>query len=133
MEYIFLVVVVFWSAQFVLAYWQLRRFHKRIGELRKLGRTSIGMHGNRWRGRTYAVLVTDKANIIRHAETFDGWTVFSKLKPFTGLNGTRLEALLADSAATPEGLRQSQWLAFQHAAQFLNNAPAPTNAALSQG
>lgn len=116
MDYIFLAVAVFWIAQFGLAWWQLRRFHARIGELRKLGRTAVGMKGNRFSGRTYAVLTVDAHERIQRAEVFDGWTVFSRLRPVDGLQGRPVTVLRGEPAT---GLRKAQWEALQHAATFL--------------
>lgn len=117
MDYLFLIVAILWVAQFGMAYWQLRRFHGRIAELRKVGKTAVGMHGNRWRGRTYAVLTVDGQERIRRAELFDGWTVFSKLRPVAELEG-RPVSILAEGGP-PAGVRQAQWAALQHAASFL--------------
>jgi len=126
MQYIFLVVAAAWALQFLLSYWQLRRFHRRLAELRKLGRCSIGMYGNRWRGRTYGVLVVDEHDRVRHAESFRGWTVFSQLQPVAGLDGMRLDVLLSsDTPVAP--LRRSQWLALQHAAQFFRRQSTSSN------
>jgi DNA-binding transcriptional regulator of glucitol operon len=123
MNNIFLVIAVVWIAQFGMAYWQLQRFHRRIAELRQYGRTSVGMHGNRWRGRTYAVLAVDGQQIIRRAEIFAGMTVFSRLRPVAALDGLRL-ADVSEASAAPAGVSPSQWLAFCQAAQFLRSAPA---------
>jgi glucitol operon activator protein len=117
MQYIFLVVAAAWMLQFLLAYWQLQRFHRRISELRRLGRCAVGSAGNRWRGRTYAVLVLDPDKCVRHAESFSGWTVFSKLRPIAGLDGMLLDGILSASVP-PTGVHPSQWAALQHAAQF---------------
>ncbi|MCG8346893.1 MAG: transcriptional regulator GutM [Chloroflexales bacterium] len=121
MAYLFLVVAILWIAQFGMAYWQLRRFHGRIAELRAVGRTAVGMYGNRWRGRTYAVLTVDGEERIRRAELFDGWTVFSKLRPVAELEGRSLESVAEGD--TPSGMRQGQWAALQHAASFLQTKP----------
>ncbi len=124
MEYIFLVVAAAWSLQFLLAYYQLQRFHRQLAELRKLGRCSVGMHGNRWRGRTYGVVVLDGHDRVRHAAIFTGWTVFSQLRPVAGLDGMRLDAILG--AETPIGhVNRSQWAALQHAAQFFTAPGTP--------
>ena len=126
MQYIFLVVAAAWFLQLLLSYWQLQRFHRQLANLRKLGRCAVGMYGNRWRGRTYGVLVVDAHDRISHAASFSGWTIFSKLQPVAGLTGMRGDAIL--TMDTPVGqLHRSQWLAFQHAAQFFNTQPAPSN------
>lgn len=130
MDYVFLVVAIFWVGQFALAWWQLRRFHNRIGQLRKLGRTAVGMKGNRFSGRTYAVLTTDAKGQIRRAEIFDGWTVFSRLRPVPELEGRPLSHLQANEPRA--GLRKAQWEALQHAAGFLTAAPPAQAATTSQ-
>ncbi|MDP9309522.1 MAG: transcriptional regulator GutM [Chloroflexota bacterium] len=125
MKYIFLVVAGAWSVQFLLAYYQLQRFHRQLAELRKLGRCSVGLHGNRWRGRTYGVLVVDTQERVRHAAVFTGWTVFSKLNSLAGLDGMRLDTI--QSAEMPlVQVSRSQWAALQHAAQFFTT-PSPSS------
>jgi DNA-binding transcriptional regulator of glucitol operon len=130
-DYIFLAVAIFWFAQFGLAWWQLRRFHARIGELRQRGRTAVGMQGNRFSGRTYAVLVVDSNNRISSAEIFDGWTVFSQLRPVPTLAGRPLSTLRNEQI--PAGLRKAQWAALQHAAGFLEAKPATPAPATAAG
>lgn len=124
MSYIFLVVAAVWIVQFGLAYWQLQRFHRRIRELRQYGRTSVGMSGNRWRGRTYGVLAVDGQGHVRRAEVFAGMTIFSKLRPVAALEGRPLSSIVAEAPA-PAGLPTAQWAAFAQAAEFLRNAPQP--------
>jgi DNA-binding transcriptional regulator of glucitol operon len=125
MEYIFLVVAAAWALQFLLAYYQLQRFHRQIAQLRKLGRCAVGLYGNRWRGRTYGVVVVDAHDRIRHAGVFTGWTVFSKLKPVTGLDGMPLDTILASERPLIQ-LSSSQWAALRHAAQFFKTNSTPT-------
>lgn len=130
MSYIFLVVAILWIAQFALAWWQLNRFHRRIAQLRTQGRTAVGMVGNRFSGRTYAVLVIDEQQNIRSAEVFDGWTVFSQLRPVAALVGRPMSTLRASEPVA--GLRKAQWGALQHAAGFLEASARPVASALSQ-
>lgn len=126
MQYVFLVVAAAWSLQFFLSYWQLRRFHGQLADMRKLGRCSVGMSGSRWQGRTYGVLVVDEHDRVCNAALFSGWTVFSKLQRYDKLDGMRLDAIL--STDTPMlDLRRSQWLALQHAAQFFKPQPDSPN------
>jgi DNA-binding transcriptional regulator of glucitol operon len=122
MEYIFLVVAAAWSLQFLFSYWQLQRFHRRLAELRQLGRCSVGMVGNRWRGRTYGVLCLNQHDRVIHAAAFDGYTVFSQLRSLPQVEGMRLDAVLA-TATPPDGVRSAQWKALQHAAQFFTAKP----------
>lgn len=129
-NYLFLVIAVLWLAQFAMAWWQLRRFHMRIAELRKTGRTAVGLKGNRLSGRTYAVLTVDTHGIIQSAEVFDGWTIFSQLRPVAWLQGQPMGVL---QAAEPRaGIRKAQWEALQHAAGFLEARPRMPTPALTQ-
>lgn len=128
MDYLFLVVAVLWIAQFGMAWLQLRRFHGRIAELRREGRTAVGMQGNRFSGRTYAVVVADAQGRISRAELFDGWTVFSRLRPVEALQGRQLSVLSAPEPLA--GLRKTQWGALQHAAGFLTKQEEHGEAAL---
>lgn len=79
--------VIAWVIQFVMTYFQMRRFNKRLAELRKVGPTAVGMAGSTYKRRTYGVLVIDKDENILHAEQFSGWTVFAGLKPVKELEG----------------------------------------------
>jgi len=130
MQYIFLVVAAAWALQFLLSYWQLQRFYRQLANLRKLGRCAVGMHGNRWRGRTYGILVVDANDCISHAAAFSGWTIFSKPQPVAGLTGIRRDAILAMHTPIAQ-LHRSQWLAFQHAAQFFSPQSTASNHATS--
>ncbi len=120
MDYIFLLVAVLWLVQFVMAWWQLQRFHARIAQLRKEGRTAVGMKGNRF-GRIYGVLVANDRGLIERAEVFDGWTVFSRLRPVPGLQGQPITIFDGEQPAT-EPMRKAHWEALRHAAGFLKPA-----------
>jgi glucitol operon activator protein len=120
MAYAFLVFAILWATQFALAYLQLRRFNERIFALRKLGRCAVGMHGDRWRGRTYAMLVLNEADVIQRVEVFGGWTVFAKPRPIAALDGKPMAASLA-SEAPLEGFTKQQWAALKHAATFFKS------------
>lgn len=124
MEYIFLVVAAAWSLQFYFSYRQFQRFNRRLAELRRLGRAAVGLHGNQWRGRTYAVVVSDGTDRIRHVELFEGWTIFAKLRPIDALRGMTLQAVLA-AQKPPLDLKRAQWQAIQHAATFLTQPTSP--------
>ena len=127
-EYLFLIVAAAWSLQFFLSYRQLQRFQRELAARRKLGRTAVGMDGNRVRGRTYGVLVLDTQDRVRYAGIFAGMTIFSSLKEGPELTGMQLDSIL--TAETPSaGLRPAQWRAFKHAAQFFTQSPATTSSA----
>jgi DNA-binding transcriptional regulator of glucitol operon len=117
---LFLILGVLWVIQFGLAYWQMRRFYQRMITLRQKGLTAIGLSGNRYQGRSYAVLTIDKDDRIIHAEQFSGWTVFAQLKPVPELVGLPLNEVLAKQITLPVGKKLQ--VAFANAARDLQAA-----------
>ncbi|MBE7470343.1 MAG: hypothetical protein HS114_14525 [Anaerolineales bacterium] len=49
-------------------------FYQRMIILRRSGLTAIGLSGNRYKGRSYAVLTIGEDGRIIHLEHFSGWT-----------------------------------------------------------
>lgn len=117
---IFLILGVLWVIQFGLAYWQMRRFYQKMMTLRKSGLTAVGLSGNRYKGRSYAVLTIDEHDRIVHAEQFSGWTVFAQLKPIPQLIGMSLPELLNNEANLPVSKKLRP--AFANAARDLQAA-----------
>ena len=91
--------VIAWAIQYAMTYFQMRRFNKRLNELKKIGITSVGMSGSAYKRRTYAVLVIDKDEKILKAEQFSGWTVFAGLKPVKELEGLSTKDIMDDTVA----------------------------------
>ncbi len=113
-------LVVMWLFQFGLAYWQMRRFYRRMRALRQDGLTAIGLSGNRYKGRSYAVLTVGEDNRIVHAEKFSGWTVFAGLRPVPEMIGLTLDEVLAQPGRLPVGKKLQA--AFASAAGELQKA-----------
>jgi len=113
-------LVVMWLLQLGLSYWQMRRFYRRVAELRRRGTVSIGMEGSMWRRRQYAVLVVDEQERIVHAEQLSGWTVLASLKPVAGVAGRTLAELFDDQATWP--VKPKLRLALRNAAQHIRTA-----------
>lgn len=97
--------------------WQTKRFYSRLKEIRKDGKTSIGLDGGIWTGRRYAVLVVDDNLKILHAERFSGLTIFSKLKPVDQLVGHSAQDLLLGESNFD--LSKGMLKAFKNAAKEL--------------
>ncbi|NPV87754.1 MAG: transcriptional regulator [Anaerolineae bacterium] len=93
---IILMLGIAWLIQFGFSYWQLRRYYKRIAQLRRDGLVWIGMEGSAWKRRVYAALVIDQNERIVHAEQLSGWTILAGLKPIPGLAGRPISDLLDD-------------------------------------
>lgn len=116
---IIILLVIAWVAQLGLSLWQTRRFYRKVGEMRKLGRTSIGLAGSMYKGKTYGVLTVDEDDRVVQAAKLSGWTVFANLKPISNLNGASLTEILSGSAQD-FALRPKLFKAFQNAAaEFL--------------
>jgi len=116
-QFIILAMGIAWTIQYVLAYLQLKRFYRRVSELRRLGTVSTGKAGSAWRRRVFTVLVVDRDRIIQHVEQLSGWTVFANLKPLTGLEGRPMNDLFDDSLVLP--VTHKQLLALRNAAEFI--------------
>lgn len=98
---IFLVFIVAWVIQFGMTFFQLRRYNKRVAELKKMGPTAVGMSGSMYKRRAYGVLVFDDQEKIVRAEQFSGWTVFASLKPVKELEGLTLQDIKDESVELP--------------------------------
>lgn len=85
--------LIAWVIQFTMTFVQMRRFNKRLGELRKCGTTAVGIAGSMYKRRAYGVLVIDENEKIIHAEQFSGWTVFAELRPVKELEGLYIKDL----------------------------------------
>jgi DNA-binding transcriptional regulator of glucitol operon len=114
---IIIVLVLAWVIQYLLSFWQLRRFYKRIHELRRYGSVWIGKEGSAWKGRQYAVLVVNKEKVITKVEQFSGWTVLATLKPVSGLEGRPICDLLDDSIELP--VSRKMRLALRNAVKYI--------------
>jgi glucitol operon activator protein len=105
-----------WVLQLVLSMRQMRRFYRRVNELKKLGRSSIGVGGGTYRGRAYAVVVADPQGRVLTAEVMSGISVFAGLRPLADVKGWNLEAL---RDTPPAGLNAKQRAALNQAATKL--------------
>jgi glucitol operon activator protein len=107
---------VAWVLQLMLSLRQMRRFYRRVSELKKLGRTTIGVGGGTYRGRAYAVVVEDASGRVLTAEVMSGISVFARLRSLPELKGWNLRAL---HDAPPAGLKTKQRAALIQAANKL--------------
>lgn len=100
---VIIALVIGWSLQYVLSFWQMRRYYQELARLRKKGIVSIGMAGSAWRRRQYGVLVVDKQDHERIVcvEQLSGWTVMATLKPVPGFEGRSVSDLMDDRVSFP--------------------------------
>jgi len=90
-----------WLLQYALTFWQMRRYNKRLIELRKKGMAWVGLNGSSWKGRCYAVVVVDRDNRIVQVEQFSGWTVMAGLKLVPGFEGRPISDITDDEVELP--------------------------------
>ena len=88
--------------------------------MRTLGRSAVGVSGNIYRTKAYAVLAVDPQNRIVRAEKLTGFTIFAQLRPVDSLAGYALSDLLSGPV---EGLSPKLYSAFQMAAEALVKEP----------
>ena len=115
---VFLLLAAAWLAQLALSLLQTRRFYRRVAELRRGSHASaIGVAGNNWRRKLYAVLVVDEHYRITAAEKLSGFPVFAGLKPVTALHGLAIERI--EDETPVEGIPAKLWSAFANAAEYI--------------
>lgn len=115
---VLLALVGAWSLQVWLSNGQMRRFHKRSQELRRMGtHMAIGVTGNMYKRKTYVALVTDDDNQAVAAEQLSGFTVMAGLKPIDGVEGIHIENI--GRGDPPSGISPKTWEALDHAADFI--------------
>lgn len=127
---IIILLAVTWTLQYGLSFWQLRRFYKRVHELRRYGSVWIGKYGSAWKGREFAVVAVNKARIITHVEKFGGWTVLAKLEPVDGLDGKPIADIMDDSIELP--VSKKFLGAMRNAIQFILDADAKAAARVKE-
>lgn len=114
---LFVLLVVMWTLQFGLTFFQMKKYTKRLKIIRQDGLTSVGMTGSKYKGRTYGILTVDGNNQIIHAEKMAGWTNFSNLRPVPDLVGLNLDQILDENLELP--ISKKLHLAFRNAANDL--------------
>ena len=117
---IIILLVIMWTVQFGSAYFQMKRFHARMRELRQGGLTAVGLAGNQYKGRNYAVLTIDDNDKVVNAEQFTGWTIFARLRPVPSMTGMALNEILDETTQLPVSPKLAS--AFRNAAHHLDKA-----------
>ena len=112
-----------WILQIILSFEQMRRFRGRLVELRRLGRTAVGLGGGKYRGRAYAIVVADAQGHVMRAEVMSGVSVFARLKEVPEVQGYELSGLLN----SPPDLGGKKSAALKAAAAALLKGAEPVN------
>ncbi len=116
-----------WLLQIYLSSQQMRRFHARTQEWKRLGSAmAIGLAGTTYRRKVYAVVVTDEDWNVVKAGRLTGFTVVANLKPIDEIIGMSLDQV--GQGEPPEGISPKTWAALDHAASFIRKKRAQDEA-----
>lgn len=125
---IVLMLAAAWLLQIWLSSQQMRSFHKKSQQLRRMGtHMSIGLAGTTYRRKVYTALVTDAEDRVVAAEELGGWTVFAGSKPVPAVVGLSLAEV--GKGEPPAGVSKKTWASLDHAAGFIRNKLAKEAAA----
>jgi glucitol operon activator protein len=102
-------VVAGWIVQMILTYRQSRVFNDTVKRLRRKGRVSVGVGGQRYRGgRAYVAIAVDTNGTVVDAVTLSGWTTFARPAPLPAAVGLPVARLRRksdiDAVSAPERL-----------------------------
>ena len=107
-----------WAVQIMLSNRQMKVFHRRSQQLRRLGtHMATGVAGTMYRRKVYALVVVDGDRKVVAAEHLSGWTVAARLKPVANVVGLDLD--IVGKGDPPAGVPAKQWAALDHAADFI--------------
>lgn len=119
-----------WLLQIYLSSQQMRRFHSKSQQLRRMGtHMAIGLAGTTYRKKVYTALVTDADDLVVAAEELGGWTVFAGSKPVPQAVGMSLARV--GRGDPPDGVSPKTWASLDHAAGFIRNKLAKESAAIT--
>ena len=120
-----------WAIQVFLSTMQMRRFHKRSQQLRRLGaHMAVGLAGNMYRRKVYTVVVVDADGTVVAAEYLSGFTIFANLQPIPSMEGRDVWEI--GRGTPPPDISAKTWSAIDHAAGFLRKKIDPVRAAAEE-
>jgi glucitol operon activator protein len=90
-------VVAGWLVQIFFTYRQSMAFNDDVRRLRTAGTVSVGVGGNRYRGRrSFVAIAVDEGGVVRDAITLSGFTTFARSRPLPGLFDVKVSVLRGD-------------------------------------
>lgn len=114
-------LVAGWLVQIFFTYRQSMAFNDDVRRLRTSGTVSVGVGGNRYKGRrSFVAVAVDDAGVVRDAITLGGLTTFARAKPLPGVLGVKVSVLRGDRALPH--VSSSQRLAARQAAELYDAA-----------
>ncbi len=90
-------LVAGWLVQIFFTYRQSAAFNDDVRTLRTSGTVSVGVGGNRYKGRrSFVAIAVDEAGVVRDAITLGGLTTFARARPLPGLFDVKVSVLRGD-------------------------------------
>lgn len=122
-------LVAGWLVQIFFTYRQSMAFNDDVRRLRNAGTVSVGVGGNRYKGRrSFVAIAVDEGGVVRDAITLGGLTTFARAKPLPGLLDVKVSAIRG-SRDIPH-VSPSQRLAARQAAELYGAARTSDRAAV---
>jgi DNA-binding transcriptional regulator of glucitol operon len=114
-------LVAGWLVQIFFTYRQSMAFNDDVRQLRKAGTVSVGVGGNRYKGRrSFVGIAVDDAGVVRDAITLSGLTTFARARPLPGLFDVKVSVLRGDRDVPH--VSSSQRVAARQAAELYDAA-----------
>ena len=90
-------LVAGWLVQIFFTYRQSMAFNDDVRRLRRSGTVSVGVGGNRYKGRrSFVAIAVDADGVVRDAITLSGLTTFARARPLPGLFDVKVSVLRGD-------------------------------------
>ncbi len=90
-------LVAGWLVQIYFTYRQSMAFNDDVRRLRNAGTVSVGVGGNRYKGRrSFVAVAIDETGVVRDAITLSGLTTFARARPLPGLFDVKVTVLRGD-------------------------------------
>ncbi len=122
-------LVAGWLVQIFFTYRQSMAFNDDVRRLRSAGTVSVGVGGNRYKGRrSFVAIAVDEGGVVRDAITLGGLTTFARAKPLPGLLDVKV-SVIRGSRDIPH-VSPSQRLAARQAAELYGAARTSDPAAV---
>jgi DNA-binding transcriptional regulator of glucitol operon len=118
---IIVALVAGWLVQIFFTYRQSMAFNDEVRRLRTSGTVSVGVGGNRYKGRrSFVAIAVDELGVVRDAITLGGLTTFARAKPLPGLFDVKVSVLAGTRDLSH--VSPSQRLAARQAAELYGAA-----------
>jgi DNA-binding transcriptional regulator of glucitol operon len=122
-------LVAGWLVQIFFTYRQSMAFNDDVRRLRTAGTVSVGVGGNRYKGRrSFVAIAVDERGIVRDAITLSGFTTFARSRALPGLFDVKLSVLRGERDISH--VSPSQRMAARQAAELYREADTKVRASV---